>query len=201
MTIITVSNWLFEMVIKKNELIRNRLLSLSHEVMHLCEQIDLDLLASLETVSSQHDEGFFFPKIESVEVSKPPSEYPDRKIRRAQADIPDSRFLRNLIDQREHRKAYFDAELVVDPIWNMLLDLTLARAELRRVSITSLCIASGVPSTTALRYIGIMGEKGMTARTPDTMDARRTWISISDKGATAMAKYFEDLAEQKFRRV
>ena len=42
----------------------------------------------------------------------------------------------------------------------MLLDLTAARAEHTRVSVTSLCIASGVPPTTALRWIGQMSDAG-----------------------------------------
>ena len=42
-----------------------------------------------------------------------------------------------------------DAELFGDPAWDMLLDLTAARAEHTRVSVTSLCIASAVPPTGA----------------------------------------------------
>jgi len=37
---------------------------------------------------------------------------------------------------------------LADPAWDMLLDLTAARAESRAVSVSSLCIAAGVPTTT-----------------------------------------------------
>ncbi len=59
-----------------------------------------------------------------------------------------------IIRQRQLRARFFDGELFADPAWDMLLDLTAARVEARRVSVTSLCIASGVPPTTALRWIG-----------------------------------------------
>jgi DNA-binding MarR family transcriptional regulator len=75
----------------------------------------------------------------------------------------------------------------------MLLDLTAARAEHTRVSVTSLCIASGVPPTTALRWIGQMTEAGLLQRIEDETDRRRAFITLTDKAADAMARYFADL--------
>ena len=72
----------------------------------------------------------------------------------------------------------------------MLLDLTAARAEHQRVSVTSLCIASGVPPTTALRWIGQMTESGLFQRVEDDADRRRAFIALSDRSADAMARYF-----------
>jgi DNA-binding MarR family transcriptional regulator len=75
----------------------------------------------------------------------------------------------------------------------MLLDLTAARSEHRRVSVTSLCIASGVPPTTALRWIGQMVEQGQFVRVGDQADRRRAFIELSDRCADAMARYFAEI--------
>ena len=72
----------------------------------------------------------------------------------------------------------------------MLLDLTAARVEHTRVSVTSLCIASGVPATTALRWIGQMVNMGLLKRVEDVTDRRRAFIELTDKAAASMARYF-----------
>ena len=77
----------------------------------------------------------------------------------------------------------------------MLLDLTAARVEHTRVSVTSLCIASGVPPTTALRWIGQMTEAGLLERVEDETDRRRAFITLTDAAAEAMARYFAELGQ------
>lgn len=74
----------------------------------------------------------------------------------------------------------------------MLLDLAAARAEHKRVSVTSLCIASGVPPTTALRWISQMTGAGLFCRAEDVTDRRRAFIALSDVAAEGMARYFEE---------
>ena len=86
---------------------------------------------------------------------------------------------------------FFEPSLFADPAWDILLDLTAARAEGRRVSVTSLCIASGVPPTTALRWIGQMVDQGLLQREEDRIDRRRAFIALSDTGVEAMARYFD----------
>jgi DNA-binding MarR family transcriptional regulator len=107
--------------------------------------------------------------------------------------LPDPRLIRRIIRQRQLRARYFDSDLFGDPAWDMLLDLTAARAEHTRVSVTSLCIASGVPPTTALRWIGQMTEMGLFDRIEDEADRRRAFVALSDKAADLMARYFAEL--------
>lgn len=71
-----------------------------------------------------------------------------------------------------------------------LLDLTAAHGEGVRVSVTSLCIASGVPPTTALRWVRQMTENGLFERIDDPSDKRRAFISLSAKSRDAMSRYF-----------
>ena len=105
--------------------------------------------------------------------------------------LPDPRLVRRIIRQRRMRSRYFPGELFVDPAWDMLLDLTAAAAEHSRISVTSLCLASGVPPTTALRWITQMEEAGLVEREGDSTDRRRAFIVLSDKTAASMARYFE----------
>jgi hypothetical protein len=111
---------------------------------------------------------------------------------RARPPLPDPRLVRRIIRQRQLRARYFDDALFADPAWDMLLDLTAARAEQQRVSVTSLCIASGVPPTTALRWIGQLTAAGLLDRVDDETDRRRAFLTLSDKAADAMARYFAD---------
>ena len=109
--------------------------------------------------------------------------------------LPDPRLVRRIIRQRQLRTRFFDGDLFGDPAWDILLDLTAARAEHARVSVTSLCIASGVPPTTALRWIGMMTEAGLLQRVEDDTDRRRAFVALTDKAADAMARYFVELGD------
>jgi hypothetical protein len=121
------------------------------------------------------------------------TEVEDRLVAAPRPQLPDPRMVRRLIRQRQMRARFFDADLFADPAWDMLLDLTAARAEQSRVSVTSLCIASGVPPTTALRWIGQMTEAGLLQRVEDETDRRRAFITLTDKAADNMAGYFVEL--------
>jgi DNA-binding transcriptional ArsR family regulator len=117
----------------------------------------------------------------------------ERLARAGRPPLPDPRLVRRILRQRQLRARYFDGALFADPAWDMLLDLTAARVEQTRVSVTSLCIASGVPPTTALRWIGQLTEAGLLERVEDDIDRRRVFITLSDRAADAMARYFAEL--------
>jgi hypothetical protein len=119
----------------------------------------------------------------------------ERLARATRPPLPDPRLIRRIIRQRQLRARFFDGDLFADPAWDMLLDLTAARVEHTRVSVTSLCIASGVPPTTALRWIGQMTDAGLLARVEDETDRRRAFITLTDKAADAMARYFAELGK------
>ena len=124
-----------------------------------------------------------------------------RLTHRPKAPLPDPRLVRRIIRQRQLRGSFFDGELFADPAWDMLLDLTAARAEHERVSVTSLCIASGVPATTALRWISQMVEAGLFERVQDDTDRRRAFIALTDMAADAMARYFAEVVARDSRSV
>jgi len=116
-------------------------------------------------------------------------------VRRGSSGLPTSQRIRATIRKRQLRARFLDAALFADPAWDILLDLAAARAEGRRVSVTSLCIASGVPPTTALRWIGQMTEQGLLVREEDRIDRRRAFVALSETALDAMVRYFEAVGD------
>lgn len=65
-----------------------------------------------------------------------------------------------------------------DPVWAMVLELCAARLEGRELSVTSLCLASGLPVTTALRRLDELERDGKITRNPDRTDRRRVFVTL-----------------------
>jgi len=107
----------------------------------------------------------------------------------ASASQPD--YLKALVAARVDREAIFKADLFSDPAWEMLLDLAVAEASGRWVSVTSLCLASGVSTTTALRRIDDLQEAGFVERFPDEADRRRIIVRLTEAGRTRMKTFVE----------
>jgi len=93
-------------------------------------------------------------------------------------------------DRRRRTKIFRTEDLFGEPAWDILLDLFVAAKERRRVSVTSACIGSAVPSTTALRWISILEKQGLLVREADPGDARRVYVKLSARGYAAMLEYF-----------
>lgn len=106
----------------------------------------------------------------------------------------DAGVIRGLVRARRARERYFPADIFADPAWDMLLDLTAARAEGQPVSVSSLCVAACVPPTTALRWIRTLCDSGLFDRASDPHDARRAFIALAEPTARAMARYLAAFA-------
>ncbi|MGI4876720.1 MAG: hypothetical protein ACRYG4_04475 [Janthinobacterium lividum] len=106
----------------------------------------------------------------------------------------DAAVVRGLVRARRARERYFPGDIFADPAWDMLLDLTAARAEGQPVSVSSLCIAACVPPTTALRWIRTLCDSGLFDRASDPLDARRAFIALAEPTARAMARYLAAFA-------
>jgi hypothetical protein len=102
----------------------------------------------------------------------------------------DATFVRQVIRGRRERDLHFDSALFADPAWDMLLDLYAARLEERPVSVSSLCTAAAVPPTTALRWITVLCSQGLIVRTPDAVDARRIFVTMTDDAFDRLSAYF-----------
>lgn len=100
--------------------------------------------------------------------------------------------VRAMLRSRRLRDQIFPPDLFADPAWDILLDLMAARLEGIKVSVSSLCIAAAVPPTTALRWIRQLTESGLLVRQADPNDGRRIFIALSEKGAEAVTRWFEE---------
>jgi hypothetical protein len=185
---------------------RLTLLRLTEQVGQIAERLERISPAapspSLDGISD-HDHGavFRFESPSTVWAGAPAGDGSERLVRAARPALPDPRLVRRIIRQRQLRARFFEGDLFADPAWDILLDLTAARAEHTRVSVTSLCIASGVPPTTALRWIGQMTETGLLERVEDETDRRRAFITLTDKAADAVARFFAELGRDGARLV
>jgi DNA-binding MarR family transcriptional regulator len=97
--------------------------------------------------------------------------------------------IRGIIRARRLRDQYFGSTLFADPAWDMLLDLAASQIEHRSVAVSSLCIASAVPATTALRWIKQLTDGGLFRRVADPLDGRRVFIELTDVARKGMRGY------------
>jgi DNA-binding MarR family transcriptional regulator len=102
--------------------------------------------------------------------------------------------VRDILQARLERNSHFPAHLFSDPAWDMLLDLYAAELAQIRVSVTSLCIASNAPTSTALRWINTLENDGLIRRDHDPLDARRFFLSLTGTASQAFRNYFSGTA-------
>jgi CheY-like chemotaxis protein len=126
-----------------------------------------------------------FSMIEESDVEETPETVTDRP-----------NYIRALVAARADRESIFKTDLFSDPAWDMLLDLSLAEATGRSISVTSLCIASGAPTTTALRRIEDLAEAGLIERSPDPADRRRILVRLTAAGRDRMDAFLQRQAQR-----
>jgi FixJ family two-component response regulator len=108
--------------------------------------------------------------------------------------MADSAFIRRLLRNEAKRRQLGNGALFGDPAWDMLLDLTIAKLEGRHVSVSSACIASGAPTTTALRLVNRLVGESILARIPDEKDGRRDFLVIDPTIEGPLIAYLNELA-------
>ena len=106
-------------------------------------------------------------------------------------DVRWLRHARRTYRNRRSRSAHFqDESLFGEPAWDLLLDLFIAAKERKRVPVTSACIGAAVPTTTALRWLAVLEERGLVLREADPSDARRVFVRLSAEAYAKMVAYF-----------
>lgn len=101
-------------------------------------------------------------------------------------------YIRDVLRKEAKRREIGGGELFGDPAWEMLLDLLLAKIEGRLVAVSSACIASGAPMSTALRLVRRLVAEGVLCRLPDEHDRRRHFLVINPKFEQPLMKYLSD---------
>lgn len=98
-------------------------------------------------------------------------------------------FARRIVSRRRLRAHFLPGEIFGEPAWDMLLDLFVAFYENKPISVSSACIASGAPATTALRWLARLELLGLVKRTSDHKDRRRIHVAITSKGKQAVVDW------------
>ena len=99
--------------------------------------------------------------------------------------------IRRVLTIRRMRTRIFNQKIFGEPAWDILLELYAARLGSKREYISSLCIASGAPPTTALRWINSLEECRLIRRHSDPNDGRRSFMELTKNGLGAMERFFE----------
>ena len=101
--------------------------------------------------------------------------------------------IRRYLAARAGRGRFFNPRLFADPAWDMLLELYVASLAQRRLQVSRLSERSGVPMTTALRWINALERDGLLQRESDVHDSRLVLLSLTEKGRHSMDNYFAEL--------
>jgi DNA-binding MarR family transcriptional regulator len=91
-----------------------------------------------------------------------------------------------------HRRRSTLSEFFDWPTWDMLLDLAAERAEGTHISVSSVCISSGAPQSTALRKLTALESAKLVERYFHGTDRRRVCIRLTDKAAEMVMSALQD---------
>lgn len=92
-------------------------------------------------------------------------------------------------------KVFGDAMLFVNPPLNILLDLYISYREGQAINVSSVCLGSGAPATTGLRYIARLMEMGLLSKTEDPRDHRVQYVALTPAGLASTALMLDGVAE------
>jgi DNA-binding MarR family transcriptional regulator len=95
---------------------------------------------------------------------------------------------------RHQRRRVFRDPVFSNPGWDILLDLFLAAADGRPLSVKAACLAATVSKTTGLRYLRRLDELGLVIRAPHPTDHRSSQMALTDEGLRHMQTYLARLA-------
>ncbi len=94
---------------------------------------------------------------------------------------------------REGIGGFFGGDLFADPAFDMLLFVFLEEEAGRSVETSACYRASGVPRTTAVRWINMLVSMGMFQSTPHPTDRRLGLLSLSDEARVSVRQWLEGL--------
>lgn len=95
---------------------------------------------------------------------------------------------------RRARDRHMPDGLASEPAWDMLL--ALYSEEPAKLPVSSLCYSSGVPMTTALRWIGVLESQGLVKRSRHERDARINLLSLTSEGSGVVERCLKAILRQ-----
>jgi DNA-binding MarR family transcriptional regulator len=83
------------------------------------------------------------------------------------------------IRARQARDMALGDDLFFDPAWSILLELYVHYRQRTSASVTSLCAAARVPSSTGLRWVALLERRGLVSREADPFDRRKIYAQLT----------------------
>lgn len=142
--------------------------------------------ATMHRISSMLEELRLFVHEAAGVPERAPANTPDALDHRAE--------VARVIKARDTRGKYFPADWFSNPAWDLLLFLYEARLTNTDVTVGDVGNGTGTRPTTTIRWLEILESEALLDRRRDTIDTRRVYITLNDKGAAAMRSYFASVA-------
>lgn len=98
-------------------------------------------------------------------------------------------FVERMTSARDLRREIAHDDIFADPAWDMLIHLFHANLAGYRVTITNLARASGVPHTTALRWMDTLQARRLANRVQNPYDRRSVFIELTESARSAVYDY------------
>ena len=102
---------------------------------------------------------------------------------------------KGIVRARTQRTKFLPRSLFAEPAWDILLELYLAELAQQRMSVSQVCAAAKVPTTTALRWLNTLEANHLVARSADPLDARRYFVALTPAGEQAMNEFFQSIKD------
>lgn len=102
-------------------------------------------------------------------------------------------FAESIYRDRQRRSQFLPSVPFAEPAWDILLDLYFRTCRKERVSVSNACVASRVPSATALRWIDILVDSGLIVREADAADRRRIWLKPTESCMTKLSDFLSSM--------
>lgn len=100
----------------------------------------------------------------------------------------------SLVDQilcaRQLRSSIFGQGLFADPPWDIVLILYLAQLRNETVPLARLAEAASISANAVDRWLAVLDQQGLIKRTRSVSDDREPQVELSQKGSSAMRRWF-----------
>lgn len=106
----------------------------------------------------------------------------------ATATVPVGAFARRLLQQCRERDAMLRDLVGGEPTWQMLLHLLVEHEDGSAVSVPSLCLASGMPIATALRWLSALEEAGKVLLIPGPTRRHQCRVELTPAAADQLRR-------------
>lgn len=112
------------------------------------------------------------------------------------SQLPSQRadFATLIYKSRRMRHKFFPEDIFADPAWDILLLLYSLEHSRRRVSLSAVCAAAGVPESTGHRWIDRLIGIGMVYRERNPNDRRIHWLRLTDRTLRRLDSCFDEIA-------